>query len=699
MKYCFGVISKNQVDMICDYSSWYNKEVIFIPSRRQVEYNGGYVNNWTTKEFSEYVKSKIPIVGGNIKIQRDHGGPGQGLYDDDGYESLKNDCQYFDLIHIDPWKKYPELKEGIQWTIDMINFCYKENPKVEYEIGTEEGIRPYSPEELEEIIKALKMNLSENIFEKIKYCVVQCGNSLVDCKNNNLYDQEKLSKMVKVVKKYGITTKEHNGDYMDIEYVNKKEQLGLEYINIAPEFGFIESTVVLDHIKNNEEHYLKVYDLCIESGKWKKWVSEDFDVVNEKDKIILITCHYIYSNDTFLNIIHTYDNINEKIKRQIFNKLLYWDGYYTERKKCCICGSSLLKPLLNEDTETPITLSLFDKKHVCPQVPYNILACSNCGSTQIKYLANISLLYQHNHADTHGSVKSEKHNGFKKFILENKENKSFCEVGAATGELGHQIVQEKDVTYTIVEADYKGKTHDKLKIVNSFFEDCAVEDIKADCLIMSDLFEHFYEPLNCLDTIKKCGYEYIVLNHPDFDHALKNNNFILLNIEHTFLLEHQLLFKLFNNYGYKLNRKVNFKTSSLYLEFKRTPNLVPATIKNNSTSEDTKIFINYVNKKCQNINSYINKNNNRKYYAWPCSVHTFTLFLLGMDYKKLNGILDNSPNKLGKYIDGYDLLCTSFTDLIKSNDKSVTIFISGANDYIKELNLDTKCEIKFLEDF
>ena len=96
-------------------------------------------------------------------------------------------------------------------------------------------------------------------------------------------------------------------------------------------------------------------------------------------------------------------------------------------------GSSLLKPLLNEDTETPITLSLFDKKHVCPQVPYNVLACSNCGSTQIKYLANISLLYQYNHADTHGSVKSEKHNGFKNFILENKENKSFCEVGAATG--------------------------------------------------------------------------------------------------------------------------------------------------------------------------------------------------------------------------------------------------------------------------
>ena len=505
--------------------------------------------------------------------------------------------------------------------------------------------------------------------------------------------------MIRAVKKYGMITKEHNGDYMDIEYVHKKEQLGLEYINIAPEFGSIESAVILDHIKNNEEHFMKVYDLCIESGRWNKWVSEDFDFVNEKEKIILITCHYIYSNDTFMNIIHTYDNINDKIKRQILNKLLYWDGYYTERKKCCICESSLLETLLNEDTETPITLSLFDNKHVCPQIPYNILACSKCKSTQIKYLANISLLYQYNHADTHGSVKSDKHNKFKNFILENKEIKSFCEVGAATGELGHQIVEEKDVTYTIVEADYKGKTHDKLKIVNSFFEDCAIEDIKADCLIMSDLFEHFYEPLNALDIIKKGDYEYIILNHPDFDDAIKNNNFILLNVEHTFLVEHQLLFNLFNNYGYVLNRKTNFKTSSLFLEFKRTPNIVPAPIKNNSTKLNTQMFINYVNDKSQKMNSYINNNNNRKYYAWPCSVHTFTLFLLGLNYKKLNGILDNSPNKLGKYIEGYNLLCSSFNDMIKSNDKNITIFISGANDYIKELNLDTECEIKFLEDF
>jgi len=216
---------------------------------------------------------------------------------------------------------------------------------------------------------------------------------------------------------------------------------------------------------------------------------------------------------------------------------------------------------------------------------------------------------------------------------------------------------------------------------------------------MSDIFEHFYEPLRALDKIKNCEYEYIILNHPDFDYAVKNDNFMILNIEHTFLVEHQLLFNLFNNYSYVLNRRIDYKNFSLFLEFKRQPSLLPATIKNHSTKIDTISFVNHVKSLSKNINSYINKNKNRKYYIWPCSSHTFTLFLFGLNYKSFTGILDNSPNKIGKYVDGYDLLCSSFNEMIHQNDKNTTIIISGASDYIKELNLNTDCEIKFLTDF
>jgi hypothetical protein len=98
-KYFIGPMSKNIVDSIIEFTIETNHQIGLIPSRRQIEWDGGYVNNWTTKQFSEYTK--------NTLIKRDHSGPGQGYIDDDGYTSLKEDCKYFDLIHIDPWKKYP----------------------------------------------------------------------------------------------------------------------------------------------------------------------------------------------------------------------------------------------------------------------------------------------------------------------------------------------------------------------------------------------------------------------------------------------------------------------------------------------------------------------------------------------------------------------------------------------------------------
>jgi len=193
MNYCFGVQSKNSVDVLIDFSLK-NPEfnITFIPSRRQIDYNSGYVNNWNTSSFSEYVKSKNP----NIKIERDHGGPGQGYNMDDGYESLKEDCKYFDIIHIDPWKKYQKLEDGMRWTAEMITFCYNINDKIEFEIGTEEAIRPFNIEELEVLILYLKTNLICEIYNQIKFLVIQSGTRLLEGKNIGVFDEEKLKNML-----------------------------------------------------------------------------------------------------------------------------------------------------------------------------------------------------------------------------------------------------------------------------------------------------------------------------------------------------------------------------------------------------------------------------------------------------------------------------------------------------------------------
>jgi hypothetical protein len=116
IKYFIGPMSKNVVDAIVEFCKETGNIIAFIPSRRQVEWDGGYVNNWTTEEFSKYVTT--------LPLQRDHGGPGQGNNDDDGFESLAYDAKHFQLIHIDPWKKYPGYVDGLEQTIKMIKFAF-----------------------------------------------------------------------------------------------------------------------------------------------------------------------------------------------------------------------------------------------------------------------------------------------------------------------------------------------------------------------------------------------------------------------------------------------------------------------------------------------------------------------------------------------------------------------------------------------
>ena len=145
-------MSKNVVDAVIDVVNNTNLKIGFIPSRRQVEYDGGYVNNWTTKSFTEYVKSK----NHSIFIERDHGGPGQGYQDDDGSISFETDVDYFDIIHIDPWKKFQDYEDGLRETVNSINSLFSINPNCFYEIGTEESIRFFSESELEKLIVDLK---------------------------------------------------------------------------------------------------------------------------------------------------------------------------------------------------------------------------------------------------------------------------------------------------------------------------------------------------------------------------------------------------------------------------------------------------------------------------------------------------------------------------------------------------------------
>ena len=127
--------------------------------------------------------------------------------------------------------------------------------------------------------------------------------------------------MIKVAKKHNLKSKEHNGDYIPEKLIREKMKLGLDSINIAPEFGLIETQTYLDEIKSSKI-LNRLWEICYNSNRWKKWVNKNFDPLNEKVQLIKICGHYVLSSKEFQNEVKShFPYIDGKIKSRIKSKL------------------------------------------------------------------------------------------------------------------------------------------------------------------------------------------------------------------------------------------------------------------------------------------------------------------------------------------------------------------------------------------
>ena len=319
IKFFIGPMSENVVDSVIQFSKDTNSKVGFIPSRRQIDYSGGYVNSWKTEQFYEYVRKSNP----EILLCRDHGGENQGQIIDDGMESFSVDCKYLDLIHVDPFRISESIDQAAIKTKNIIQKLWNLNSKVHYEVGTEEAIFKYSPEDLNKFLNYLKKSLTEEQFNQIKYAVVQSGTGLdlSTRTNTGSFNVERLLKFIDVTRSFDLLSKEHNGDYLiDSCGIKLRFELGLDSINIAPEFGQVESEYYLNECKKDKILFDKLYKICYNSGKWKKWVSDIKQI--RKEQLVMICCHYILSDEKFLkNIKLHFSDANDVIKSNIRKKL------------------------------------------------------------------------------------------------------------------------------------------------------------------------------------------------------------------------------------------------------------------------------------------------------------------------------------------------------------------------------------------
>ena len=308
VKFYIGPMSKNIVNTIIEFSIKEDYKIGLIPSRRQIDYKGGYVNNWTTNSFTKYLTRK------NLIVERDHGGIGQS--DQDSNISFIHDATSdFDIIHVDPWYHLKDFQKSLDETVKNIKTINMINNDCLFEIGTEESIFHFDENKLDNMLLYLKNNLGD-IFDKIAYCVIQSGTRLEGTKNTGHFNLDRLKRMIKVCNKYRVLSKEHNGDYLKLEDIKIRFDAGLSAINIAPEFGVFETDILLENMTDEQQD--KFFRICYKSDKWIKWVSKDFEPFENKTELMRICGHYQFSNQEFLDININIDHI---IKKRIYDKL------------------------------------------------------------------------------------------------------------------------------------------------------------------------------------------------------------------------------------------------------------------------------------------------------------------------------------------------------------------------------------------
>ena len=356
-----GPMSTNCVDATIELANDYDVSLMLIASRRQIdsqEFGGGYVNNWTTEKFADYVIERDKK--GKVLLARDHGGPWQNPQEVKNNLSLRRamdsaKASYaadldagFQILHIDPSidiHGQPNLDEVLDRIFELYEFCWsyaqRLGKEVLFEIGTEEQSGSTNKqEELDYSLNAMQVFCKRNKINFPLFVVMQTGTRVMETRNVGSFDlhirvaeeippEIQIPKMVELCNRYGIFMKAHNTDYLSDESIKWYPRLGIHAANVAPEFGVTETKALVSLLENNKlsafaERFLQIsYD----SGKWKKWMVKDTKAT-DRDKSI-IAGHYVFADPDCVELII-------EATRKLESKGIDFNEYLKENVKASI---------------------------------------------------------------------------------------------------------------------------------------------------------------------------------------------------------------------------------------------------------------------------------------------------------------------------------------------------------------------------
>lgn len=322
-----GPMSVEVINSLNTFSKKHKKKIMLICSRNQIESDKlgrGYVNNFSTKNFSKYVKSKKNNL---LIMSRDHCGPFKRDNSkrnlkkevDNCKVSLKDDIKNdFQILHIDTSECGSAKYEVAAELIDYCNEIAKDlKKKIFFEFGCEDhGV----------LTSFKKFKKDAKFFSKYnnkQFIVCQTGSLIKSVFQVGQFDIDTVKIMKKIAKDNGILLKEHNCDYLNLEQIDLRKNYGISAINIAPELGVIQTNLTYNLAKKfNLDKEIEIFKkLVLRKNKWKKW-----NYNNENNLIKFFSAGHYHFTETIYKLIlkkiSSRTNFQNKLNQTIEKNLI-----------------------------------------------------------------------------------------------------------------------------------------------------------------------------------------------------------------------------------------------------------------------------------------------------------------------------------------------------------------------------------------
>ncbi|WP_112134350.1 hypothetical protein [Glycomyces dulcitolivorans] len=178
-----------------------------------------------------------------------------------------------------------------------------------FEIGFEDqGSDTNDPAEFDEQVGAALARLRGAGLPDPVFIVVQTGTKVLETVNVGALGiapfavSSTVRELAAVTRRHGVALKAHNCDYLTREQLGHLERAGVDALNVAPEFGVVESRALAALLRElglnvQLERFLA---LSYESRSWEKWMRPGTRAT-DTDRA-LISGHYVFATDAFRDI-------------------------------------------------------------------------------------------------------------------------------------------------------------------------------------------------------------------------------------------------------------------------------------------------------------------------------------------------------------------------------------------------------------